>query len=400
MSTAETVERRARPKNRRELILRAAAQLFRTYGYQAVGIDDIGEAVGITGPAVYRHFRNKEELLVAALTRTLDRTLEALDSMDGHASGRAAMAGIVRHLVVTTMQDWDFAVVFRREFEALPAERRREIHPKRQRMLDALVKATAEMHPGLPRADMRVRLEAQYGVLAGVLLHGSSTHRRRYAPIVSRMATAVVAVEDVPAVAIRSLPLLAATQTTRASRRESVLAAAVELFAYSSYPTVGIDEAGTNAGITGPSVYRHFPNKEALLVEAIRRMGDVLSVMVAGALASTAPSDVVVRELTRRFVDIAHDNPDLFVVYFNEGQRLTGTDQAQYAQQLTMLFDEWEHALCRARPDLSPFYGRAVAYGVVGACTRVAGTPPLRRYDVRRAMARLLEHIQLDPDAF
>jgi AcrR family transcriptional regulator len=51
-------------------MLDAAAKLFSTRGYVDTGIDDIGEAVGVTGPAVYRHFKSKEALLVAVLAST------------------------------------------------------------------------------------------------------------------------------------------------------------------------------------------------------------------------------------------------------------------------------------------------------------------------------------------
>src|SRR5207248_6741914 len=49
--------------NRREQILAAAAELFAHHGFHGVGIDDIGAAVGISGPALYRHFRSKDAIL-------------------------------------------------------------------------------------------------------------------------------------------------------------------------------------------------------------------------------------------------------------------------------------------------------------------------------------------------
>ena len=55
--------RTGRGVSRREAILDAATKLFSTRGYADTGIDDIGEAVGVTGPAVYRHFASKQELL-------------------------------------------------------------------------------------------------------------------------------------------------------------------------------------------------------------------------------------------------------------------------------------------------------------------------------------------------
>src|SRR3954464_9317806 len=59
-----------RPKDRRARIALAAAELFCERGYHGVGIDEIAEAVGITGPAVYRHFPTKYAMLVHA-TRDL-----------------------------------------------------------------------------------------------------------------------------------------------------------------------------------------------------------------------------------------------------------------------------------------------------------------------------------------
>ena len=48
---------------RRELLLRAAADLFAARGFHDVGMDDIGAAAGITGPGVYRHFASQQALL-------------------------------------------------------------------------------------------------------------------------------------------------------------------------------------------------------------------------------------------------------------------------------------------------------------------------------------------------
>ena len=61
---------------RRELLLTAAADLFAARGFHAVGIDDIGEAAGITGPGVYRHFSSKQTILATLIERTMDRMLE------------------------------------------------------------------------------------------------------------------------------------------------------------------------------------------------------------------------------------------------------------------------------------------------------------------------------------
>ena len=54
---------------RREEILDAAAGLFADRGYHGVSIDDIGAAVGMSGPGIYRHFASKEDILAQMLLR-------------------------------------------------------------------------------------------------------------------------------------------------------------------------------------------------------------------------------------------------------------------------------------------------------------------------------------------
>ena len=61
--------------SRREQILQAAAQLFAERGSRAVGVDDVGAAVGVTGPAIYRHFASKDAMLAEMLVRISERLL-------------------------------------------------------------------------------------------------------------------------------------------------------------------------------------------------------------------------------------------------------------------------------------------------------------------------------------
>src|SRR6478736_4561241 len=72
--------------SRREQILQAAAQLFAERGARAVGVDDVGAAVGVTGPAIYRHFASKDAMLAEMLLLISERLLAG-------ATERVAAAG-------------------------------------------------------------------------------------------------------------------------------------------------------------------------------------------------------------------------------------------------------------------------------------------------------------------
>lgn len=59
------------PSSRREALIVAAVRQFARRGYADVTLDDIGAAVGATGPSVYHHFPSKQQLLDTAAARAI-----------------------------------------------------------------------------------------------------------------------------------------------------------------------------------------------------------------------------------------------------------------------------------------------------------------------------------------
>jgi enoyl-CoA hydratase/carnithine racemase len=92
------------PRTTRQKLLEAAALLFAERGYRTVTLDDIGGAVGVSGPAVYRHFKSKEKLLGELLVDVSERLLR-------HAGERVkAATGPAEALVALIDFHADFAV--------------------------------------------------------------------------------------------------------------------------------------------------------------------------------------------------------------------------------------------------------------------------------------------------
>lgn len=83
--------------SRREALLTAAVRLFNDRGFQPVSMDDIGAAAGISGPAVYNHFKAKADLLVAALSRLSAALFFDLDeALAASVDAREALTRTVR----------------------------------------------------------------------------------------------------------------------------------------------------------------------------------------------------------------------------------------------------------------------------------------------------------------
>ena len=66
-----------RPSKRDE-ILKVAGDLFVTYGYRRVSVDQIVEAVPISKPTLYAHFKDKSELFMAVIERRCGRLMGEL----------------------------------------------------------------------------------------------------------------------------------------------------------------------------------------------------------------------------------------------------------------------------------------------------------------------------------
>jgi AcrR family transcriptional regulator len=118
---------------RRELLLEAAADLFAARGFHAVGIDDIGEAAGITGPGVYRHFPSKQALLESLCDRTMNRMLQL-------AQGTGVLEELVDLHVDLVVEERNLISVWVREQRALTEETRRSLR-KRMRSYESIWRA-------------------------------------------------------------------------------------------------------------------------------------------------------------------------------------------------------------------------------------------------------------------
>lgn len=73
---------------KREAVLKAAAIAFDEYGFHGATMDKIAELLDVSKPTVYKHYKNKDDLLHACLDRALNRfsdvSIEAQE-LDGSA---------------------------------------------------------------------------------------------------------------------------------------------------------------------------------------------------------------------------------------------------------------------------------------------------------------------------
>lgn len=122
------VKRPQRRFDRTELIIDAAAEIFRRKGYDATSLQEIADEVGILKGSMYHYIETKEDLLFAIIQRNHERIItenQAWREVENDPVG-AIRAFIVGHMRNSLEHRTD-SVVFVRDFRALSEERAAEI---------------------------------------------------------------------------------------------------------------------------------------------------------------------------------------------------------------------------------------------------------------------------------
>ncbi len=126
--------------NRRQALMRAAAKLFRQYGFAATSTRDIATAAGMRSGSPFYHFENKEALLAGVMHEGMQSALRRQTAaMDGAAaagaaagqtlSARECLRVLVRnHLEVLLGPDSDFIPVMLYEWRSLSEAQRSEVN--------------------------------------------------------------------------------------------------------------------------------------------------------------------------------------------------------------------------------------------------------------------------------
>ncbi|RJO77167.1 TetR/AcrR family transcriptional regulator [Nocardia panacis] len=179
---------------RRRQLLAAGARLIAERGYLGMRLDDLGAAAGISGPAVYRHFPNKEALLVELLVGVSRRLLDG---------GRAVVAQRdTPEQVLTGLIDFhlDFAFgepelirIQDRDLDNVPAPARREIRRTQREYVEVWVGVLREVHSELPEEAARVRAHAAFGLLNSTPHSASAGVAAKARPVLREMAVAALA---------------------------------------------------------------------------------------------------------------------------------------------------------------------------------------------------------------
>ncbi|MGW8815954.1 TetR/AcrR family transcriptional regulator [Gordonia terrae] len=162
---ADTPRNERKAMRRREL-LAAAAVMFAERGFTAVRLDDLGAAVGISGPALYRHFQNKEAVLSELLVGVSQHLLEAgTDVVRSQPDGEPALRGLIDFHVAFSIESPQLIQIQDRDLHSLPDHSRRQVRHMQRRYVQLWVDTIRSGNTRVTEAAARTQVHAVIGLL-------------------------------------------------------------------------------------------------------------------------------------------------------------------------------------------------------------------------------------------
>lgn len=179
-------------KRRRELVAIAAA-LFADRGFANVTVDEIGDAAGVSGPALYHHFAGKEALLGEMLIGISEYLLDGGRNVIATPGDDVLERLIAFHATFAVDDRALIAVQFRDLVHATEADQH-TVRTLQAKYVMVWVNELIRLQPELDRRTARSAVQAAFGLINSTP-HSGSLPRDEMIDLLSRMALAALRAE-------------------------------------------------------------------------------------------------------------------------------------------------------------------------------------------------------------
>lgn len=175
-------------ESKREKILAAAAELFYEQSFAAVGMDAIGQKAGLTGPAIYRYFSGKDEILATLFDEALDGLLAATGN--AYEDPWEELDYLVRGHTRFVIEQRRLAGVKVREERSLSGPTQQRLRARERRYVGRWLDCVAACAPDLPPDAQISAGHAAVELANSVALWPTSV--LKYPDVPAQLATIVV----------------------------------------------------------------------------------------------------------------------------------------------------------------------------------------------------------------
>lgn len=352
---------RKRPRNRKAQILTTAAHAFSARGYYSVGVNEIAAELGISGPALYRHFPNKYALFVAVAEASAHALLDAASTAteSGLVSApRDDLESVLRAVIGVTIDNRAGGGIYRWEGRYLEQADRKRIRGIFDDLNACVATPLRAVRPDLPQRDVAMLAAAALSVIASITAHHTPMPKHALTTLLLHMSTDITNADlhtPDPVCDFRRYsegsPAWAGERAD--AKSELLIDEAVRMFSSRGYHETSMEDIATAAGMTASGLYRHFDSKADLLAAALDRTSQRLSAATSEVVAEWTGPKQALCKLAEAYVTLSFANPDLLSVYFAEFGNLPDGERARLRNVQRRHVREWAQLVAAVNPDAS-----------------------------------------------
>lgn len=358
---------RRRPKDRKVQIARASAEAFSAQGYHAVSMETIAAKVGVSAPALYRHYSGKYDLFreaVLTLSGQLADATDLEDATDGADPGQTQQR-IIAGLIDATLDNRASGGLYRWQARYLRAPDQAALADQVKLINRRIQKPLKVIRPAL-RSEQRWLLSAGVlSVIGSIVDHSARLPADEIRALFGAAASAILAAELPRPEEVFPRPTSWRLFTEDAGVYEALLHASMMLFKERGYSQTSMAQIAKAAGVPVSGIYRYFSGKCEILATGLRRAADRVSGQLSPVVGALTEPRQALTLLVEAYVSTSFANPELGAVYYTERANLTPADQMLLHNVQLSTIDSWVRLLTAARPSLSPTQARFLVHAAM-----------------------------------
>ncbi|HVV29702.1 MAG TPA: TetR/AcrR family transcriptional regulator [Mycobacteriales bacterium] len=164
----------------RDRVLQEAARLFARRGFHGTSMEDLGAACGISGPALYKHFSSKDDVLGRLLVGISEQLLDGGREVAASAAGPVpVLRGLIAFHADFATSEPDLIRVQDRDLANLSEQQAAAVRSLQRRYVEVWISALRRVRDGLTAAQARIEVHGLFGLLNSTPHSGTTPLARR-----------------------------------------------------------------------------------------------------------------------------------------------------------------------------------------------------------------------------
>jgi AcrR family transcriptional regulator len=362
---------RRRPKDRKAQIARASAESFSALGYHAVSMEAIAAKVGISAPALYRHYASKYDLFRGAVLALGQQLVDCTDFADAEPTEMSAvdpaatLDRLVDALIDVTLANRQSGGLYRWQARYLHGEDQSALMDQLRVVNRRIQQPLMAIRPTLISSHRWMLSSGLLSVIGSVVDHRVALPADEMRALLAAAASALLATELPKPEDALSRPTSWRIFESDTGVYEALLQASMVLFNAKGYSETSMAEIASAVGIPVSGIYRYFPGKCDILSTGLRRAADRVSGRLSAILTDLAEPRQILTLLIEAYVATSFANPELAAIYYTERVNLTRVDEQLLRSVQRTMIDSWMRLLTSARPSLTPTQARILVHAAM-----------------------------------